>query len=76
MLQHKKTDFHLGIGWSWLWSTGSGLNPGQNLLPGRLGKELQSGIYWGLARQLLILASPATLLWLRLRRQKENAHAV
>jgi hypothetical protein len=76
ILQHKKTDFHIGIGWSWIWSTGSGLNPDQNALPGRLGSELQAGIYWGLARQLLILVPPAALLWLRLRQQKDAAHAI
>jgi hypothetical protein len=72
MLQHRKTDFHVGIGWNWIWSTGGG----GSLLPGRLGKELQSGIYWGLARQLLILASPAVLLALRLRQRKDTTHAV
>jgi len=72
MLRHKKTDFHVGIGWSWVWSTGGGLDLRWGLLPGKLGKELQAGIYSGLARQLLILLPPLVLLALR-RRQRPMA---
>jgi hypothetical protein len=74
--QHKGNYFSVGLGWAWGdWSTGGGQN--WAILPGRLGKELASGIYWGLARQLLILAPPAVLLMMRWRKRlKEHTPAI
>lgn len=66
--QHKQNYFSVGLGWAWgIWGTGN--EPIWRLLPGNLEKELAAGVYWGLARQLLILAPPLLLLWMRLRRR-------
>ena len=65
-VKNKQNALSVGLGWAWgLWSTGNEAH--WAILPGRLGKELDAGIYSGLVRQLLILWPPAALLWLRLR---------
>jgi hypothetical protein len=75
LLQHKRDNTHIGLGWTWAgWGTGSGQNWG--ILPGKLATELQMGVYSGLARQLLILLPPMTLIAMRLRQRKAEADAV